>query len=400
MAKTAVRAPAQSAPRPSGNVYMQGIAVPESAVMPNEFFARTRRHTLTEKTVFSNATGTDNIELRKSDIIASLMVCVQGNVVVTGGTTNVSRRWPWDLISAQFAANSATNLINVSGGKLKARELAKKVDLTDRSIAQSIGGATVTNGTMALSSDNWGGIGSGQTALAAGTYGFELWWEVPVAESDVDLLGAVFLASSTADLTCKISYLPIAQLFYGGTATNVAFSNVSTTVISKKFSIPSLNGQIIVPDLSNFHSMIQSQTGSIINGDNEIRLVGQGGAKNLLRAYYQLWNGAGNTSAPLVMNAANFGQQLWRYGNNETPDTFRDGDHMRVAVERNYDSDLGGPWGYGFHEFSSEFEFRDVVDMGATADLRILANVQPTVTLNSPVLEYVTETVFPAGQAA
>lgn len=395
MARTA------TAPAPQGQAvhYMQGIAVPASSVRPEEFFARTRRHTLLESTKSFNGDSQHVFELRKSDILATVLVRFSGQLVVTGGTTNVSARWPYDLASFKFTANGASNIINASGAKLKARDFMKRSDLTDRGVSQSIQGSTVNQGTLASATETWG-VGSGATAVPAGTYQVELEWIVPVAEDEVDLSGAVFLATSTSDLTLTLDYLPTSQLFFGGTATSVALTG-SVSAISKKFSIPVGNdGQIVVPDLSLFHSLIQSRTTQVSNGDNEIRLVGQGGGKSLLRAYYQTWNGAGTAAKPLPMNATNFGQQLWRYGNNETPDVFMDGQHMREVCERHYNTDVGGQWGFGCHDFANELEFRDVVDMGTTSDLRILVNIGSSVSLASPAVEYVTETVFRAGQAA
>jgi len=377
---------------------MQGIEVPASSVNPDEFFKLTRRHTLQEKAIAYAGQSQDVVELRKSDILATVLVRFTGTITVTGGTTNVSARWPYDMASFRFTANGASNIINASGGKLKVRELMKRSDLNDRGVTQSIQGANTSQGTLSMASENWG-VGSGATAVAAGSYPVEIYWIVPVAEDEIDLAGAVFLATSTADLTLVMDYLPTNQLFYGGTATSVTLTG-TTQVVSKKFSIPVVNGGIIVPDLSMFHSLIQSRTTSLQNGDNEVRLVGQGGGKSLLRTYYQVWNGAGNAAKPLPMNAANFGQQLWRYGNSETPDVFPDGQYMRESNERHFCSDIGGQWGFGCHDFASELEFRDVVDMGTTSDLRILTNIQNSVSLTSPAIEYVTETVFRPGQAA
>lgn len=398
--------PAAVATPPAQTHYMQGIAVPASSVQPELFFARTRRHTLLEstKTINTSTTGTvgqsqDTWELRKSDILSTLLIKFSGTVTVTGGTTNVSARWPYDLIRCKFTANGQSNIINARGLKLKAREMMKNADLTDRGVSQSIGGSTVTQGTLAQAAESWG-VGSGATAVAAGTYNVELMWEVPVAEDEVDLAGAVFLATSTADLTLLLEYLPMTQLFFGGTATNVTLAG-SISVVSTKFSIPlGDNGEIVVPDLSMFHSLIESATGAVQNGINETRIIGQGGGKSLLRAYLQIWNGAGTAAAPLKMNATNYGPLSWGYGNNEIPDTFFDGQHLRISNERTFCSDIGGQWGFGCHDFAAQLEFRDAVDMGTTSDLRLFTTVQPAVSLSAPTLEYVTETIFQAGQAA
>lgn len=382
--------------------YMQGIAVASSSVRPEEFFRKTRRHILQEKAVAYTGQNQDVIELRKSDILAGVVIRFSGQVVITPGTGAVATtaRWPYDFLkTVRFTANGASNIINVSGLKLKARDVMKRGELNDRGVSQLVAGVAATQGTLALASESWG-VGSSTSAIAGGTYPIELEWFVPVAEDENDLAGAVFLATSTADLTLTLDYENQASLFtLTGNGTAALTGVVSTT--SVKYSVPlGADGEIVVPALNVFHSLVQSRTTSIQNGENEVRIVGQGAGKSLLRVYYQLWNAAAPANAPLKMNAANFGKQSWRYGNNETPDEFIDGTLLRQINERVFGSDLGGVWGFGVHDFAAENAFRDVVDMGAAGELRIVSTVQSAVTLASQALEYVTETIFAAGQAA
>lgn len=384
--------------RPAPVAMMQGVAVPASSVRPAEFFSKTRRHILLERQVSWSGQSQDVFELRKSDILSSLLVRFSGSLVVTPSTGSVAStaRWPYDLIKqCRFSANGASNIINCSGAKLKVRDVMKRSDLTDRGVERTWAGATVRQGTLSQASESWG-VGSASSALAGGTYPVELEWTVPVAEDEIDLAGAIFLATSSTDLTLTLDWEAIANLF-----TVVAPATVSLTgtvqVISTKFSIPiGADGQIVVPALNVFHSLIQSRTTAIQTGENEVRLVGQGAGKSLLRAYYQLWNGAApQTQVPLT--AANFGKQSWRYGNNETPDEYIDGTHLRMVNERNYNADIGVLHGFGCHEFASENAFRDVVDMGTTSELRLAISLASGLALTNPALEYVTETVFLAG---
>jgi hypothetical protein len=379
--------------------YMQGVAVPAEAVDPAAFFKGTRRKTQLEQQFSYTGQPQQTVELRKSDILSGILIRFSGSAVINIGTGTVTStaRWPYDFIkAAKFTANGAANLINVSGLKLKIRDMMKRTDLNDRGVSQTVAGTARTQGTLARASESWG-VGSNST-LASGTYPVELEWFVPVAEDEIDLAGAVFLATSTSDLTLGLDLESLSNLFVlTGNGTAALTGNFQ--VISTKFSIPIDQGHIVVPDLSVFHSMIQSRSTAIQNGENEVRIIGQGAGKALLRAFYQVWNGAGAAAAPLAMTTTNFGLQAWRYGNNETPDAFIDGTHMRAAMERYYNDDLGAIWGVGVHEFASENSFRDVVDMGTTSDLRIVTNIQSGVALASPAIEYVTETVFNAGQA-
>jgi len=388
-----------TAPTPAPARYMQGIAVPAESVNPQEFFQRTRRHIGLDRQFSYTGQAQEIVELRKSDILAGILIRFEGQIVTAkgAGTVASNARWPYDFLKqVRFTANGASNLINVSGAKLKARNVMKKSDLTDRGVTQTVGGVSRNQGTLALASESWG-VGANTSAIADGTYGVSLEWFVPVAEDEVDLAGAIFLATSSSDLTLQLDLATVAELF---TLTGNAAATVTGNfqVISTKYSIPiGSNGQIVVPDLSVFHSLIQSRVATgLANGENELRLIGQGAGKSLLRAFYQVWNGS--PSAPLPLNTTNFGKQSWRYANNETPDEFIDGNHLRVDQERRYNADIGSLYGFACHDFAHENAFRDVVDMGTTSELRLVTTIQPGVTLVNPAVEYVTETVFLAGQ--
>lgn len=378
--------------------YMQGIAVPAESVRPPEFFARTRRRTFNEGSQTWNGFGGQNTwELKKSDIIAAAIIRFQGSLTITPGTGSVATtaRWPYDMLKAvRFTANGASNVINASGLKLKLREMQKRDNCNDRGIVNTFGGTSYNQGTLASASESWG-VGSNTSALGAGTSNVDLYWVVPIAEDEVDLSGAIFAATSSTDLTIQVDMETAANLFsLTGNGAVTLTGNIQCTTV--KYSIPiGSDGQIVVPDLSLFHSYIQSRTTQLGTGGNEVRLIGQGAGKTLLRTSFQVWNGA--TPAPLAMNATNFGEIAWRYGSNETPDDYLDGDVLRHINERIYNSDIGGIWGFGAIDFAAENAFRDAVDMGTTSDLRLLVTLQNGVTLSNAAIEYVQETIFQAG---
>lgn len=376
---------------------MQGIAVPAESVRPQEFFAKTRRRIRTEETFnYAHGDAFHTVTLKRSDILAGIWVRFVGSLVVTPGTGTAAttRQWPYNLINrAAFTANGASSLIDCNGLFLKARDIQKHSDLTDRGVTRKIGATNVDQGTLSQASENWG-VGSGETAIAAGTYPVELEWYLPVAEDERELLGAVFLQTSSTSLDLQLRFPSPTQLFaLTGNATAVL--NGQFTVVSKKFSIPiGADGQIVVPDLSVFHSMIQNRVaGDIGLGENEHPLIGQGAGKSLLRWSWQAWN----NGAPLALSAANFGRLAYRYGTSETPDEFLDGGHMRADLERRYNCDIGGVWGIGAHDFVDENAFRDVLDLGTTSELRLVTTLQQSLTLSSPAIEYVTEQLYMAG---
>lgn len=385
--------------RPSGQLTLQGQTVPAEAINPDVFFNATRRKRNQEyKSAYNGLGGGDVIELRKSDILSDIFVRFSGALTVVHGTGNVNAtlRWPYDLVRAfRFTAQGVSNLHNYSGLKAKAREMMKNPDATDRGVSQPVGSGTAVQGTLALASESWG-VGPGQTAIASGTYNVELEWRIAVAEDDKDLAGAIFMQTSASDMTLNIDYATAAQLF---TVTGNDTVALAGTIIVEtiKFSIPVVGGQFVIPDLSVFHSVIQTNTLTLQQGDNEIPLIGAGTGKTLLRVWYQVWQGAA-PATPLIPIGGNFGVQGWRYGSNETPEMYSDGRSMRQFNETLYASDLGAVWGILCHEFDATWAFRDAVDLGQVSALRLLINLVNAPT--SPNLEYVQETVYAAGAAA
>jgi hypothetical protein len=273
-----------------------------------------------------------------------------------------------------------------------------KGDLSDRGVTQSINNANVSQGTFAQACESWG-VGSRQTAIANGNYDLDLTWFVPIAEDQIDLQGAIFAQTSSTDLTLSIEWASSADLFTlagGGTAA----VNATLQVTALRYSVPlGADGQIVVPDLSTFHSLIQTRHTNLANGENEIRLPGQGVGKTLLRTYSQLWNGAG-VGVPVQLNEDNFGKMAWRFGSNETPDEFADGQILRFMNERYYNCDIGAVWGYWAHEFAVENAFRDTVDLGTTSEWRQVVNLASGLVLTNPAVEVVAESIYVAGAGA
>lgn len=389
--------PSASAPT-APMVSMQGIAVPQSSVDPTTFFKLTRRLTFQEKAAgFAGLGQTDNFSVLQTGIVSGLSIKFLGTLVVTpgSGTVATTARWPYDLMKAcRFSANGQSNLTNCSGLKLKFRDIAARGVLTDRGVTRGMGGASpgtqVSQGTFSLSNESWG-VGSNVTAIPAGTYNVELVWYIPCAFDEVTLTGAIFAQTSATDLNVAIDWaLPTDLFTLTGNATAVLTGAYNAA--GRIFSIPESNGQIVVPDLSIFHSLIQSRYTQLASGDNEIRLSGQGVGRQLLRLYYQLWNGA--PAVPVPLNATNFGQQAWRFGGNDTPEQVADGRHLAFFNERLFDTDISTQWGFGCWDFAKEFSFRDSIDEGTATELRFLTNITNAVTLSTPAVEYVQETVF------
>lgn len=377
---------------------MQGVVVPQSSVNPKLFKQLTRRLTFLIKTAsFAGLGLTDQFPVLQTGIVAGITIRFTGTLTVTHNTGSVATtpRFPYDLIKAiRFTANGQSNLVNVSGAKLKVRDVIQQPELTDRGVSRGIGGASpgtaTTQGTLSLASESWG-VGSNVTAIPTGAYVVDLNWYVPVAWDLIDLIGAIFAQTSSTDLNIQIDWAAVSDIL---TITGNDTAVLTGTYIAEGivFTIPQDGqGGIVVPDLSAFHSMIQSRY-LPVTGLNEIRLPGQGVGRQLMRLFWQTWNGA--SPAPVPVNATNYGQQGWRFGGNDTPEIFTDGQHLREFNERWFNSDLGAVWGFLVMDFASQNMFRDSIDEASATDLRILHELLAGLSLTSPFTEFVQETIF------
>lgn len=385
---------------PAPTQIMQGIEVPTTSIDPKAFFARTRRLNVLEKNLgaFAGAGNTDTISMLQTGVLGQLRIQFIGSVTVTPGTGTVATtgRWPYDHMRAcRFSANGQSNLINCRGWKLKAREMIQRGDLSDRGVTRGIGGASpgtqVNQGTLSLNTEAWG-LGQNVTAVGAGTYTVDLEWVVPVAFDQMTLTGAIFAQTSATDLALAIDWAPLSDLFVlTGNATAV-WASGTVNVYATLYTIPQApTGQIIIPDLSTFHSLIETRVPVAANGDNEIRLAGQGVGKQLLRLFGQTWNGA--TPAPVPVNDTNYGRIEWKFGGQDIPETWNNGRAHSHVVESLADSDMATFQGIWMHDFASENAFRDSVDEATATELRFNVNLTNNVTLTAGAdIEYVQET--------
>ncbi len=380
---------------------MQGIVVPAASVQPAAFFALTRRERIRAGQVaVSGFGGTANIPMLQSGILGSLNLRLVGSITTTDGAGAVATtaRWPYDIFkSIRFSANGQNNLINASGLKLKAREFMARGDVNDRGVSRGVGGASPgtarTQGTLSLANEEWG-VGQRVTAIADGTYDFDIQVEVPLAFDKVNLLGAIFAQTSSTDLNLAIDWATKAELFTLTVDADVTI-DAQLIVEATSYSIPmGPNGDVLVPDLSAFHSIIETRYAALSTGMNEIRLAGQGVGRQLMRLWWQTFNGA--SPVPLAVDADNFGQIGWRFGGNVTPEVFHSGQSLAVYNERLFGEDFASLQGIGIQDWSSEHAMRDTIDEGSATELRLLLEIAGGVALVSPFIEYVQETVFSA----
>lgn len=392
--------------QPPPQLTFQGIVVPGSALTPQAFFKGTRRERVLTKTFgkwqgFGNATVVDAI---RAGILSGYWVTISGSLKVTPSTGSVATtaRWPYYLIrGARFQANGQSNLIQATGWFLRAREYMADPELSDRGVAQGIGGASPgtsrDQGTLSLNSESWG-VGSNVTAIATGTYDVELSFYIPVAYEEKMLTGAVFCQTMSTTLELDLTWANLADLFTIVAPATVTFTP-KVTVEAVVFTIPS-NGQggFVLPNLSAFHSFVQAKAPNNISvGNNEVYLAGQGVGRQLMRIMWRTQNGA--PPVPVVPNASAVTSPYWKYGTNTIPETWVDGRKLRYTNERDYDVDVAAFAGFEVIDFDKSWAFRDSVNMGSATTIRFGYTLTGTPALTNPFCEYAQDVVL-AGAAA
>lgn len=384
----------------------QGLVVPGSALNPQAFFARTRRQTILYKTIstWAGFGETDVVGILRSGVLSFLTVKISGtlNVTVTTGVTP-SAKWPYGLVrAARFQANGQSNLVNADGWFLKLREIMRKEALDDRGVAETVDSVAITQGSLAMASETWGP--SPLTEITETTpFDVEISLKIPVSYEEKTLTGAIFLQTTSTTCELDLDWANLADLFTLGTGDAVAWAGNGPTVTieAEAFTIPKDGqGGFYLPNLSNFHSFIQTRfNGQVTEGQNEITLSGQGVGRKLMSVAWRTWPNTPASVLPIQPSAANVLQPYWRYGTNETPEQWVDGQSLRYENERNYNSDVGAVFGFEAIDFDKIFAFRDAVDEGSATEIRFGYSITGAPTLTAPFLEYAQDVLL-AGASA
>lgn len=352
-------------------VNIQGNPVGNNQIDPPTFFKYTRRQRgLMTGTIqsFAGLGETDSIQLKPTGILAAIDVHVTGTVTTTLGTGTAATTWAWPygLVKLlRLTANGQTNLIKLNGLLMRARQIIATPGLNDRGVSQTISGATVDQGTLALAEESWG-LGQASTISASGTVDFDLTFRVPISWDLLTLYGALYLQTTATSVEVNIDWETLGNLF---TLTGDATVAVSAGAVLEGivFTIPIVQGYGVIPDLSVFHSVVQNDLQVASNGSQQLVLPGQGVDNQLMRMFGQLWS----NNAPLPLNAANFGQFSWGYGLQENPEVWHDGQTMADDVEESYGSALGLYQGIWSMDFAKHWSARDSVDEGAATQLNV-----------------------------
>ncbi len=384
--------------------FVQGVQTPNTVVDPPTFAKATRRMRFAAQapTPIAGLGTSNNVQLKKTGVVSQLEVRVYGDVVIGGtiGTTTASYAWPYNLVRAfKLSVNGQSTLIDAQGLEVKANEYMANKNLDDRGVAQRVGNATAfTQGTLSLSSEDWGGTGAaanyiapGLSTAAIGTYPIELTYVIPVASDQVTLIGSIFGQSQATNINLEIVWSTQAQLFsaFGGAAT-LTTTAVNFDVTALAYSIPVVNNVTVLPDLSMLHGLNSYQQSVTASGPSEYLVPGTGAGRSLIRIYFNVYSGS--VATPLAMTAANFSQLNYKFGANDVPEELPNGSKLRALNERAYNTDIGKLWGYGVWDYANMFVLRDLIDLGATSDFRLVIGLVSTPT--NGIVRICQETLF------
>ncbi len=370
--------------------FVQGVQTPDTVVHPALFYKLTRRMRFTAQSQGAISFGSSSqVQLKKTGVVAGLEIRVSGSVVVGGtiGTTTASYEWPYNLLKGlKLSVNGQSTLIDARGLDIKVAEYMGDRGLDDRGVSQRVGSTTaITQGTLALSHEDWGGTGAasnyiapGTNVAATGTYPIELTYFVPIAADQASLVGSVFGQSQATNINVELIWASQTDLFsaVGGSAT-LTFTGINYDVTAVTYSIPVVDGKAVLPDLSNLHGLNHIQMPVTASGETEFLLPGTGAGRYLLRVFYNVYSGS--PSAPLAATAANFGNQSYKFGANDVPEIYTNGTKLRAKNERDYNTDIGKAWGFMCHDFENQYALRDIIDLGTTSDFRLVIGL-----VNSP----------------
>lgn len=393
---------------PTQVAFVQGVQTPATVVAPEAFAAYTRRMRFAAQspTPIAGLGTSSQVQLKKTGIISALEVRVYGPVVLGGtiGTTTASYEWPYNLAKGfKVSVNGQSQLIDARGLDVKVNEFQSDKDITDRGVLQRFGNATaIQQGTLSLSHEDWGATGAaanyvapGLAVAAVGSYNIDLTYIIPIAVDQVSLIGSVFGQSQATNVNLEIVWGSQAELFsaFGGAAT-LTMTGVNYDVTAVAYSIPVVNGNTVLPDLSQLHGLNHYQQGVTAAGESEYPLPGTGQGRSLLRLFANVYSSA----TPLAVNATNFTTMAYKYGANDVPETLPNGQKIRAINERQYNTDIGKNWGFFCHDFVSQYALRDVIDLGQTSDFRLVVGLVSAPT--SGVIHIAQETLFAASVGA
>lgn len=340
-------------------------------VDPALFFSMTEQQDTTVDT-YSDPGPSRSIrdDLPRDGVVSNLQIIFSGTLTVTAAASGQTQpvpgpTWPHGIIE-QFvlSANGQNDLFSVDGIDLHCLRYVRWPAFQDH---QSVFP---------------GSVGGGGSALAAGTYPIWLCWDVPIAMDDATLIGSLYARSSSTNLRFRIQRNAEENLIAPGGTSSLWSLTGEFTVRETFWEVPTVNGDLIVPDIERIHLVFATEADITGTGTQYLPLIRTAGQMERL-----MLSGYSAPGVPMQFDAsaetANQVQGLvLQYAGTKKPRSYV----PATALVSQNDNWYGGPVPYNraVFDFVRVNPTRDVVYLQGVTSLKIAYELPSSMTITNP----------------
>jgi hypothetical protein len=315
--------------------------------------------------------------LPQSGIVGELLITLDATLTVTTAAAVTGDRWPYGLMNGfTLGINGQQNLF----GDIFGEDLRIRQDIAFPAFSEQV--------------DVFPGTIGGGNSLATGTYPIHVSWRVPVATELITLTGGIYAQSPSTTVRVNISPSLPAAMFTAATLANAALTNALWTV-TETFFEPAYDsqGRIIVPSgIGAMHSMTGTDLGITATGSSPLPLVR--GSGNLQRLFLSFraspilrLSAAPNAASSILLDSLTLS-----YGQTQQPYIWNPASVL--LQKNNLDYGFTAPYDCLIVDTLKEDPTRDAIVYAGLTELKILAGVDPGVTLAGGTCHLVQEDVF------
>lgn len=363
-------------PMGTGAPTLQNLPASNFVVDPANFMAMTSKQVYTTATQAAPGGGSFfTAQLPQVGVLSKLRVIFAGSMTVAVGGATAADEWPHNLLSKfVLGVNGQNDLYSLSGVDLHALRFVRFPAFED-------------------ATDNYPGTAGGSSAIAAGTYGLYLTWEVPICVDETTLVGSLYAQSAATQIAAEVTQGTAAQLFSVNPG-NVTIAG-SFLIQTTHFEIPyNAEGALVIPDLSKLHGVSAVDYPLQQVGESRFALIRNAG--QLHRLFLSQRSSLTNrlTALPSSANTRKIDRVRLEYGGNKVPMDYNPAAALLAENNQFY----GAPAPYDRHvfDFVRENPLRDVVLLQGLTEFAIVPTVNSAVviTAGEAKTRVVQETLF------
>ena len=363
-------------PMGTGAPTLQNLPANNFVVDPAAFMAMTSKQVYTTRAQAAPGAGSFfTAQLPQVGVLSKARVIFAGNITVAVGGATANDEWPHNLLSKMvLGVNGQNDLFSLSGVDLHALRFVRFPAFEDQS-------------------DYYPGTAGGSSAIAAGSYGLYLTWEVPICVDETTLVGSLYAQSAATQIAVEATQATADQLF------SVNPSNVTITgtffIQTTHFEIPyNAESQLVIPDLSKLHGVTGLDYPLQQTGESRFALIRNAG--QLHRLFLSSRSSLTNRLTPLSSAAATrkIDRVRLEYGGNKVPMDYNPGSSLIAENNQFYGAPV--PYDRWVFDFVRENPIRDVVLLQGLTEFAVVPTVNAgvTITAGEAKTRVVQETLF------